>query len=144
MHYIIEWNEELIHKLNKNLGKSAWGPLPQFGLTANITSSKPVYIFFKGASNRENIFIKGSYVYSPPMIDTYILDRGDKTWIKNSIKNGTMKCLSKDVTIEAIKEAIDVERCEREKAYVPDSIKPFIVKLNMDNILHDCTSKKKR
>ena len=139
MNYIIEWNEDLIKSLNvSGLSKSAYGPLPQFGLTTNIYSRKPVYLYLKGATNRENIFIKGTYHYNPPMIDTNILDYGDKTWIKNSIKNGTMLILSKNVSIDAIKEIIDIERYERENAYVPKSVKLYIVKLNWNNILHNC------
>ena len=73
MNYIIEWNEDLIKSLNvSGLGKSSYGPLPKFGLTTNIYSRKPVYLYFKGATQRENIFIKGTYHYSPPMIDTNI------------------------------------------------------------------------
>lgn len=139
MNYIIEWDEKIIRMLNQSkLGKSSYGPLPKWGLTTNIHSSKPVYIYIGGASQREDIFIKGSYHYSPPMIETNILDYGDKKWIKDGIKSKRLFILSKDVSIEAIEEIINIERQERENSYVPEIVKPFIVKLNWNNILHDC------
>lgn len=138
MNYIIEWDEKVIHMLNNNLGKSAWGPLPQWGLTLNLHSSRPAYLYFQGAAQREDMFFSGSYHYSPPIIDSMFLERGDKTWIKNSVRGKRMFILSKETPIEVFKEIIEIERKEREKAYVPECAKPYIIKLDFKNILHDC------
>ena len=138
MNYIIEWDENIIHMLNnsKTLGKSSWGPLPRWGIANVVTTSKPQYIYIKGATQREDMFFKGNYHYSPPMIDREILEYGDKTSIKNCIKAKRLFILSSKVTLEAIEAIIDMERNERENAVVPEIVKPFITKLDWNKILY--------